>query len=267
MNIVVEPTTTEVIVKAYTTLAVEGVTIEVGDRTARIVEAEVHWRFVDGDWRLGFTQITGPYRKKDGHDSKQFLDEGSRDASQNPWGLVTPPEIVEGALAFAPAWTPEITPSPYPPNPNPHPWSRSNGPRAPKTPAPESAPAGITHVQTVTQVLVEAETVLRPDDLRAQVKARTARIKRADVHWGYSAEAGWVIESVNVWGPVIRKSDGAESIMHVDELTMPASAPGARYWVHTPPELIEAALEHVPDWAPRINDSPYPRTTTLRSSL
>ncbi|MEU8188572.1 hypothetical protein [Micromonospora carbonacea] len=36
-------------------------------------------------------------------------------------------------------------------------------------------------------------------------------------------------------------------------------------WVVLEPLL--PALENVPDWTPTINDTPYPRTTKLRSSL
>lgn len=124
----------------------------------------------------------------------------------------------------------------------------------------------VSHVETTTQVLVKAYTTLQLEDFTAQVKARTARIKKATVHWDYE-DGAWHVGAVEIWGPVIRGSDGAESSQNVSELTRPASASNSRYGVVTPPEIVEVALQNVPDWEPRINETRYPRTTKLRNSL
>lgn len=119
---------------------------------------------------------------------------------------------------------------------------------------------------TTTQVLVKAYTTLLLDDCTLKVKQRTARIRKATVHWIYQ-DGEWQISFVHLWGPVVRKSDGAESTQHVSETTKPAGSDGAGYGVPTPVEIVEAALAHVPDWEPRINETPYPRAAALRSSL
>ncbi|OCG75511.1 hypothetical protein [Microbacterium sediminis] len=124
----------------------------------------------------------------------------------------------------------------------------------------------ITHIETTTQVLVHAYTQLRLEDFTMVVKARTARIKKATIHWNYENGA-WRVGAVHVWGPVIRRSDGSESSQHVSELTRPAFASNSQYGVIIPPEIMEVALQNVPDWEPRINATRYPRITTLRSSL
>lgn len=113
---------------------------------------------------------------------------------------------------------------------------------------------------------MHASTSLLPENFTTKVKTRTARIEVATVRWDYERGA-WSVGAVDLRGPVIRQSDGAESTQYVDELTRPASASNSQYGVVTPPELVEVALRNVPDWVPTINDSPYPRTTKLRSSL
>lgn len=124
----------------------------------------------------------------------------------------------------------------------------------------------ITAGETTTQVLVKAYTTLLLEDFTMQVKQRTARIKKATVYWFYHA-GEWTIGFVQLWGPVIRKSDGAESSQHVSESTKPAGTDGAAYGIVTPPEIVEAALANTPDWVPRINATKYPRIQTLKNSL
>ncbi|MER5480271.1 hypothetical protein ABT026_25360 [Streptomyces sp. NPDC002734] len=124
----------------------------------------------------------------------------------------------------------------------------------------------ITVDETTTQVLVKAYTTLLLEDFTMQVGRRTARIKKATVHWMY-LNGGWQIDFVHVWGPVIRKSDGAESSQHVSEGTRPAGADGSAYGVVTPQEIVDVALANTPDWIPEINGTTYPRTAKLKSSL
>lgn len=124
----------------------------------------------------------------------------------------------------------------------------------------------ITAVETTTQVLVKAYTTLYLEDFTMQVKSRSARIKKAKVYWFYE-EGTWNIDFVHVWGPVIRKSDGAESTQHVSENTYPARSSAASYGIVTPQEIITAALEYIPDWEPKINNTKYPRVKNLKSSL
>ncbi|MDH6181106.1 hypothetical protein M2152_001288 [Microbacteriaceae bacterium SG_E_30_P1] len=123
----------------------------------------------------------------------------------------------------------------------------------------------ITLVETTTQVVVSATTPLMTD-FTMVVGQRTARIKKATVSWGYR-DGSWRIDSVRVWGPVIRKSDGAESSQHVNELTKPAGIDGSAYSVLTPPEIVDIALANTPDWVPVISQTDYPRSTRVRSSL
>lgn len=266
MTIIVGETTTEVIVKAFTTLGVDGVPIDVKGRTARITGAEVYWAFEDGAWLINFIQLTGPFVNKDGRDSAQRLDETSHpdDGSGSSYRTVTPSVILDGAVAHVPGWTPEVSASRY--------ATRELSNRATAS-APAlrpahagAAPESITHVETTTQVLIHAYTSLLPENLMVQVKARTARIKKATVQWRFENGA-WLVQTVKIWGPVIRQSDGTESTQHVSELTRPASASNAARGVTTPPELLEAALQNVPEWTPTIDDAPYPRTTKLRNSL
>lgn len=116
MPISVGETTTQVIVKAYTTLRVSDVTIEVKDKTARVDDATVYWTFQDGAWWIEFVQLVGPFLKVDGTASRRLLDQSSRpaDVSRRQYGLATPPEIVEAALALTPDWTPEVNETRYP---------------------------------------------------------------------------------------------------------------------------------------------------------
>lgn len=107
VTIVVGETTTEVTVKAYTTLRVEGVTIEVNGRTARITEVEVYWQFEGGTWRIDFVQLTGPFLNKDGRESRQRLDKTTH--PDRPYGTATPQAIVDAALANVPDWTPRLS--------------------------------------------------------------------------------------------------------------------------------------------------------------
>lgn len=282
MTITVGPTTTEVTVRAYTTLAIEGVPIEVRDRRARVTRAEVYWVFEDAAWRINFVQLTGAYVNKDGADSKQRLNETTHpeDGSKRSYRSATPPEIVAAALSHTPAWTPEVSLTRTPPRSwrsfltarrearntaTPRVQARAAADDAHR-PGQEGPSVGVTHVETTTQILVHAYTPLRLEAFTMRVKARTARIKKAKIHWFFE-DGSWVVDAVDVWGPVIRTSDGAESRQHVDELTRPASAPGAQYGVITPPELLEVALQNVPDVEPRADSSPYPRRASLRSSL
>jgi hypothetical protein len=124
----------------------------------------------------------------------------------------------------------------------------------------------ITVDQTTTQVLVKAYTTLLLEDFTMQVKQRTARIKKATVYWTY-LDGGWQISFVQIWGPVIRKSDGAESSRHISEATRPADADGSAYGLVTPQEIVDVALANTPDWIPEINGTKYPRTAKLKSSL
>jgi hypothetical protein len=124
----------------------------------------------------------------------------------------------------------------------------------------------ITVDETTTQVLVKAYTTLLLEDFTMQVRQRTARIKKATVYWTY-LDGRWQISFVQVWGPVIRKSDGAESSRHVSEATRPAGAEGSAHGLITPQEIVDAALANTPDWVPEINGTKYPRTAKLRSSL
>ncbi|CAN5424312.1 hypothetical protein BH10ACT7_BH10ACT7_18660 [soil metagenome] len=124
----------------------------------------------------------------------------------------------------------------------------------------------ITVSETTTQVLVKAYTTLLLDDFTMQVKQKTARIKKATVYWFYY-QGRWEISFVQIWGPVIRKSDGAESSQHVSESTKPAGTDGSAYGILTPPEIVEAALANIPDWVPQVTETTYPRISTLKSSL
>jgi len=54
---------------------------------------------------------------------------------------------------------------------------------------------------------------------------------------------------------------------HVSENTKPAGADGSRYGTITPPEIVEVALANAPQWLPQINDSIYPRTSKLKTSI
>lgn len=124
----------------------------------------------------------------------------------------------------------------------------------------------ITARETATQVLVYASTTMTLEDFTVLVGNRSARIKRVNVSWFFT-EGAWTITGVHLWGPVIRKSDGAESTQHVSEHTMPAGTDGAQYGVLTPPELVDLALANAPTWTPTINASPYPRYAALRASF
>lgn len=124
----------------------------------------------------------------------------------------------------------------------------------------------ITAIETTTQVLVNAYTSLLLEDFTMEVKQRTAQIKKATVHWFFH-EGAWTILYVKVWGPVIRKSDGAESTQRVDEITKPANADGSTYSIRTPPEILAVALANTPDWVPQITETKYPRIPTLKTSL
>lgn len=265
MTITVGETRIDVQIKAFTTLRLEDFTTEVDDRPARIREATVHWEFEDDAWRIDFVQLDGAYLKKDGAESRRALRTSSKpaDNAAHVFGLTTPQEIVEAAVAHTPNWWPEMNDSGYPVR------ERPDGvlPRARTAPStPERTPTGITHVETTTQVLVHADTALQLEDFRMQVKARTAQIKKAEIRWDYQDRA-WFVGSVRVWGPVIRQKDGTESSQHVSELTRPADASNSQYGVITPPEIIEVALENAPSWEPQITATHLPRIRTLRSSL
>jgi len=282
-TITIGETTTEVTVSAYTTLGVEGIDFEVRGRGTRVTEAEVYWAFEEASWRIIFIQLRGAYLNKDGKDSRQRLDVTTHleDGSGRAYRTVTPPEIVAGALSHTPDWTPEVSLI----GPSQRSWRtllpalrgsrKTPGGRAAARAAPADLPrleragspsANVTHLETTTQVAVHAYTPLRLDDFTMRVKDRAARIKKAKIHWWFG-DGSWVLEAVDVWGPVIRKSDGAESSRNVDELTRPAFASNAQYGVITPPEIVEVALQNVPDVEPRVTSSPYPRHATLRSSL
>lgn len=124
----------------------------------------------------------------------------------------------------------------------------------------------ITVSETTTQVLVKAYTTLLLEDFTMQVKQKTARIKKATVYWMYQY-GEWHISFVQVWGPIIRKSDGAESSRHVSEATKPAGTDGSAYGVVTPQEIVDVALANTPDWIPEINGTKYPRIAKLKTSL
>lgn len=123
----------------------------------------------------------------------------------------------------------------------------------------------ITWEETTTQVLVKAYTTLQVDDLKMQVKQRAARIKRAKVYWIYH-NGEWQLDFIHVWGPVIRKSDGAESSQHISENTKPAAS-ARSYDLTTPAQLVKVALANTPKWTPVINETSYPREPSLKTSL
>ncbi|OCG75510.1 hypothetical protein [Microbacterium sediminis] len=116
MTILVGETTTQVVVKAYTTLGIEGLTLEVKGRVARLHRATVYWAYEAGAWVISFVQLTGPILKADGTESRRMLHESTRpaDDSRRQSGVATPPEIVEAALAHMPDWKPEINETRYP---------------------------------------------------------------------------------------------------------------------------------------------------------
>jgi hypothetical protein len=281
MTITVGETNFEVTVNAYTTLRVEGVTFEVRGRAARITEAEVYWRFEEAAWLINFVQVTGVYVNKDGRESKQRLDETTHPGDERAHRIATPSDILAAALAHTPAWTPEVSltkPLRRPRHTHLTGWRRSRRTADPQTGTDAAADdlrqlrqiaspqVRVTHVETRSQVLVHAYAALQLEAFTMRVKTHTARIKKAKIHWDYQ-DGAWVVGAVNVWGPVIRKSDGAESTQHVDELTRPASASNAQYGVITPPEILEVALRNTPDVEPRVNATSYPRHAGLRSSL
>lgn len=125
----------------------------------------------------------------------------------------------------------------------------------------------VTAVETTTQVLVHEKVALVIDGFEAVVKARTARIKKAEANWFFE-RGEWRLSRVHVWGPVIRKSDGVESSQHVSELTHPAGEGETPYGgAVTPPAILEFVLANPPQWTPEVDPSPYPTITSLRSSL
>lgn len=124
----------------------------------------------------------------------------------------------------------------------------------------------IEHVSTTTQVLLEVQVKFSPANFIAQIKARNALIKKAVAYWEFS-DGDWYLKRVYVWGPVIRKADGAETSQHVAELTYPPSSSAAKHRVFTPPELVELTLHHPPTWKPETNATHYPRIENLHSSL
>lgn len=273
MTITVVETTTEVHINAFTTLRPEDFTTEVEGRPARIKEATVYWEFEDGQWRIDFVQLDGAHLNKDGAESRRALSTSSKpgDGTERSYGLTTPQVIVEAALAHTPDWQPQMNESGYASR------ERSNRRRGRTAPtdhdgptsarsAPEHSSVRITHVETTTQVLVHAFTTLRLEGFTMRVKARTARIVKAVIHWDYQ-DGAWDVGAVDVWGPVIRQKDGTESSQHVAELTRPANASNSQYGVITPPEIIEVALRNVPGWEPRVTWTHLPRIPTLRTSL
>lgn len=267
MTFSVEPTTTNVVVKANTVLELEDFRTMVKSgrsgaaRLAHLTSAEVYWQFQEGHWRIDFIQVRGANVNKDGSDSRRELSEGTHPATESDrWNTKpTPPEIVAAALAHTPDWIPELSESGY--------ESESDEKLLPQVIVPDLDDAGVvvTDAVTTTQVLIEARTVLRSDDFVAPVKARTALIKKSIVRWFFESGA-WSLNSVHVWGPVIRQEDGEASDIHVSVLTAPASA-GLSYLPPTPQPIVDAALPHIPTWIPTINESPYPRRTDLRSSV
>lgn len=273
MTITAGETTTEVHIRAFTTLRPEDFTTEVKGRPARIREATVYWEFEDGQWRIDFVQLDGAHLNKDGAESRRALSTSSKpgDGTERRYGLTTPQVIVEAALAHAPDWQPQMNESGY--------ASRERSDRrgddtarpghdgpSPARSEPHPAPAGITHVETTTQVLVHAYTALQLEGFTMRVKARTARIVKAVIHWDYQ-DGARDVGAVHVWGPVIRQKDGTDSSQHVSELTRPAEASNSQYGVITPPKIIEVALRNVPNWEPQITGTDLPRIPTLRTSL
>lgn len=273
MTITAGETTTEVHINAFTTLRPEGLTTEVEGRPARIKEATVYWEFEDGQWRISFVQLDGVHLKKNGAESRRALSTSSEpaDGTEGSYGLTTPQVIVEAALAHTPDWQPQMNESGYASRERSDREGEDTAPPGHDGPSParseaHHAPAGIAHVETTTQVLVHAYTPLQLEDFTMQVKARTAKITKAEIRWNYQDRA-WHVGAVRVWGPVIRQKDGAESSQHVSELTRPADASNSQYGVTTPPEIIEVALRNMPDWEPQITGTDLPRIPTLRSSL
>lgn len=263
MPITIGETTTEVTVSAYTTLAVDKVPIEIRGRSGLVTGAQVYWEFEEDAWGIRFIQVTGPFLNKDGRESKQQVDVATHpdDGSGSRSRTITPPEVLTGALAYTPDWTPELSASPYLPRPQ-----KSRAVAVSRQGLPAEAPERVTHVETTSQVVLHAFTVLLPVDYLATIGARTARIKKALARWDYE-NGEWVLGAVDVWGPVIRQSDGEESAQHVAALTRPAFASNAQYGVITPTELVEVALTAVPEWTPTISPTQYPRSTTVRSNL
>lgn len=119
MSVTAIDTTTQVLVHENVLLAIEDYEAVIKGRIARIKKAEVRWFFEHGEWQLSSVHVWGPIvRKSDGGESTQHVSEltDPPGKGQAPYGgAVTPPEILEFALANAPDWKPELTPSPYPP--------------------------------------------------------------------------------------------------------------------------------------------------------
>lgn len=103
-------------------------------------------------------------------------------------------------------------------------------------------------------VEINAYTELRCDFLR-EVGKFTARIKTAKIYWSYK-EGAWSVSFVSLEGPVIRKSDGAESTRRVSESTHMPGHRRAEYGPVTPPEIVEFALANPPQWVPNFRKVP-----------
>ncbi|NLA30048.1 MAG: hypothetical protein GX875_10450 [Propionibacterium sp.] len=103
-------------------------------------------------------------------------------------------------------------------------------------------------------VEITAYTELKCEFLR-EVGKFTARIKTATIYWSYK-DGVWDVDFVRIEGPVIRKSDGAESTRHVSESTHMPGHPRSRYGKVTPPEIVEFALANPPEWVPNFREVP-----------
>ncbi|MEJ5928848.1 hypothetical protein WG915_09530 [Corynebacterium sp. H128] len=100
-------------IKAYTALAVSGVEVERDGLRVRVAEAEVYWRYIGSDWCIDFIQLSGPYIKKDGSDSKQTASFATKLSSSRPSNPALPAEIEAAALEWKPDWVPEMSEIPY----------------------------------------------------------------------------------------------------------------------------------------------------------
>ncbi len=119
MSVTAINTTTQVLVSEKIFLTIENLEAAIKGRTARIKKAEVRWLFERGEWHLSWVRVWGPViRKSDGGESTQHVSELTNPPGQGGaqyGGVVTPPEILEFALANPPAWKPQVDSSPYPP--------------------------------------------------------------------------------------------------------------------------------------------------------
>lgn len=116
MRVTIDDTTTQIVVKAFTTLDIVDFQWDVGKKTARIDEAQVYWIYSGGGWAINFIVLEGPViRKKDGAESSQRVSVTTVPFGESLGGAstFTPGEIADAARANVPHWTPVINEPPY----------------------------------------------------------------------------------------------------------------------------------------------------------